>query len=345
MDEMDFLTIDGTIVCKIPDRRALDWEEIQKIAQHTVNTWQQNRAGDETLNNTAQGKMAEYVLEQYLKAETNVRYLSYDRFRADKFEKHAPFDGLLYSADIDSRDINERINEVNIEVQNNPSGQISEELRERLEDYKIFTLEIKSSQLRNKDYQGVEHVRLPRNTDDYRKIIENIRKWDYFVYPHYTRRSDSITSFYEYAEFVRRQDMFTGVSNQNFLRALILKEFNNASDIYTRLYFDYKSKEIFIPGYVRKEDFFHNPKIGKMPGGKSGMALYYMRSISMGSSFAEINNDGSIWDFDRMSAYADLFAYQKRRCPNCGKDLQICNAKSRHTYSYLDFPGICCYYT
>ena len=325
-DMIDYRTVDGTIICNIPPKECLDLYEIKRIAKYTVNTWQQDRDVQETLDNTTQGKMAEYVLEKYLERETDVRYVSYDKFRNDDYKKHAPFDGLLYSVKTTTDILEKLIHEIVDEVSESETGQITETMRERLEAYKVFTLEIKSSQLRAKDYEGVEHVDLPRTEDDYVRIVNNIRKWDYFVYPHFTRRSNSISSFYDYAE-----------GNQAYLKNLILTEFRNASDIYTRLYFDYRSNEIFIPGYVIKEDFFKNPKIGKMPGGKSGMALYYMRSIADGSSFLEIERNERIWMYERTVAYSKLLAYRKRKCPNCGKDLQICNTKVRSTYNYRCF--------
>lgn len=337
MKEIKFKSIEGALICNIPDGECLNWDEIQKIAGHTVNTWQQDRGNEERYNNTVQGKLAEYALEQYLEQQTSIRYLSYDKFRKDDFKKHAPFDGLIFSIKQKREILNQCTKEINIEVYNNAAGQISERMRERLEAHGVFTVEIKSSQLRDKDYRGVQHLEHPRTTEDYKNIIENIKKWDYFVYPHYTRRSNQISSFYEYAEQVRRQSEYSNLGNQEFLKKLMLKEFWNACDVYTRLYFDYKTNEIIIPGYMLKSWFYHNPKIGKMPGGKSGMALYYMRSISLGSTFLEIENDQEIWSFDRLSAYARLFAYHKKKCPKCGGTLQICNVKVRKKYSYRCF--------
>lgn len=72
-----------------------------------------------------------------------------------------------------------------------------------------------------------------------------------------------------------------------------------------------------------------------MPGGKSGMALYYMKSIGDGLSFLEIEHNEGIWMFERLNAYTKLFACAKRTCPACSKELQICNVKARNTYSYM----------
>lgn len=328
MKEIMFKSVDSALICNIPDKECLNWDEVQKIAGHTVNTWQQDRGNAETYDNTVQGKLAEYALEKYLEKQTSIRYLSYDKFRKDDFEKHAPFDGLIFSTHQKKEVLDQCIEEINVEV-HNKAGQITERMRERLEAYGVFTMEIKSSQLRDKDYRGVQYIEHPRTIEDYKCIVENVRKWDYFVYPHYTRRSNQIASFYEYAEQVRRQPEYSNLGNQEFLKKLMLKEFQNACDIYTRLYFDYRTEEIIIPGYMLKTGFYHNPQIGKMPGGKSGMALYYMRSISLGTTFLEIENDQGIWNYDRLAAYNRLFAYNKKQCPKCGGNLQICNVKAQ----------------
>lgn len=337
-DRLDFRIVNNMIVCEIPPEDCLDREEIIQISEHTVNTWQQDRNDTETMKNTVQGKLAEYVLEKYLETMTDVRYISYDEFREDGFEKHAPFDGLIYSRYIEDDNLNKMTDEINHEVAQSENGQITEKLRRRLERYRIFSLEIKSSQLRLRsgDYRGVQHINLPREKEDYIKITENLKKWDFFVYPYFTRRSSTISSFYDYAEEVRESDEFSDQSNQVYLRNLMLTEFRNASDIYTRLYFDYESNEVFIPGYVLKEDFFRNPRIHKMPGKKSGMALYYMKSIAAGTPFLEINSDDRIWEADITASEKRIFGVQKR-CPECGGSLRICNVKKRRTYSYKCF--------
>lgn len=334
--EERYLLIDGVIICDIPDRDVLNWNEINQISTHTINTWQEDRDSNETLNNTVQGKVAEYVLEKFFEDNTSIRYLSYDKFRRDDYKKHAPFDGLIYEASV-LVNLDYYLQEIVKDVGNNDAGQISENTRKLLEDSKIFTVEIKSSQLRKKDYQNVNNVCLPRTQSDYETIIKNIRKWDYFVYPFYLRKSETITSFYDYAETVRNKLNCNEMRNAEFLKQLMLKEYNNDCDIYTRLYFDYKANQVFIPGYMIKANFYKNPYIGKMPGEKSGMALYYMRSISEGASFIEIENDSNIWNYDRLRAYASMFACSEKKCPSCGDILKICNIKSKKNYCYRCF--------
>jgi len=333
---IDYIEIDGALICEIPSKDYLDWDLIQTIATHTQNTWQPDRDLKEIMRDTAKGKTAELVLEYYLKYKTDVRYLSYDNFRRDGYKKHAPFDGLIFNSSIDIELLNSCINTINDNICYNEAGQIEEKTRQMLENNKIFTLEIKSSQMRAKDYEGVKCIRGNRSNDDYITIVNNIRKWDFFTYPYYLRKSDSLSTFYEYAEYVRNLHRYEG-SNQSFLSQLMTKEFNNASDINTRMYFDYENNQIIIPGYILKDKFYKNPKINKMPGSKSGKALYYMRSISEGASFVDIDQDKKIWESDILQTYNRLFAIYRRTCPKCGESLQICNAKKSKVYKYKCF--------
>ena len=116
MQEIVFRNVDGVLICNIPDKKCLDGDEVTKIASYTVNTWQQNRGEAETYDNTVQGKLAEYALEQYLKRQTSIRYLSYDKFRKDNFKKHAPFDGLIFSVHQKEDVLDQCIEAINTEV-------------------------------------------------------------------------------------------------------------------------------------------------------------------------------------------------------------------------------------
>lgn len=339
---MDFLNVDGTIICRVPSDNILDSNEVEQIVKHTINTWQKGRKPAEIRKDTIQGKKAEYVLEKYLHEHSMSRYVSYDKFRRDSFEKHAPFDGLIVQKDIDPYLLNDCIEKTNADVANNKAGQISETLRAEFESKGIYTLEIKSSSLKKNDYDGITSSGREMNSrtmNDYFCITQNIKRWDYFVYPHYIRSSESINSFYDYAEYVRHDNRFNNdqKGNQAFLHDLIVSEYKNACDIYTRLYFDYETGEIYIPGYIKKEKFYEKPYISHMSGPKSGRALYYMRSIADGRSFLELDKDKKEWNFGTMSVYEQLFAVGKRKCRKCGSDLKICNVQTRLKYSYKCF--------
>lgn len=328
--------IKGSFVCKMPCDNEFDMGEIVKIAEHTKNTWQTNRTLDEICKDTLQGKRAELILENIIDEKSNVKFISYDSFRKDEYRKHAPFDGLIVSEDISEASVNKKIERINRDIEKGGErGTITTTLRKELEDSKIFTVEIKSSSLKASDYRGIESQNI-RKLRDYGRILDNLKKWDYFVYPHFTRKSNYIKNFYEYSEYVKNNesDVFGGLGNEKFLKKLMRIEFDNASDIHTRVYFDYCTNEIYVPGYVLKEDFFKKPVIGKMPGRKSGEALYYMHPINQGKSFLELGSDMRLRQFNRMNAYEQLLAGRSHSCEKCQSNLNLCRGDKYKKYFY-----------
>lgn len=75
------------------------YDIVEKIVDNTANTWQKDRTKEEIYHDTLQGKLAEDMFAdfiQFYQKEQTILYLSYDDFREDGFEKHAPIDGILY---------------------------------------------------------------------------------------------------------------------------------------------------------------------------------------------------------------------------------------------------------
>lgn len=332
--EMDFLEIDGAVISQIPGDEEIDMDLIDLIVHNTRNTWQAGRGEGEKRRDTIQGKKAELVFERYVAEHTGHKYLSYDDFREDGFRKHAPFDGLLIGRDTDAAAERECINAINREIAyGSEVGTISPDLRKKLEDRKIFTLEIKSSSLKKRDYEGVDNA-VRRTRDACRQIVHNLERWDFFVYPHYLRTSGSVADFYDYTEYVRLHEKGFPQGNERFLRQLMKEEYDHASDLYTRFYFDYAKGHIYLPGYILKEDFFRNPRIMHMPGLKSGMALYYMYGMRGRTAFSRIDTDGRIWAYDREVAYERLFAGREYRCGICKDRLRICKSMRNRGFFY-----------
>lgn len=329
------------IIFDIPDTSQIDMEMVEKIATHTKNTWQPERPLDEIRNNTLQGKRAEYVIEKYLAENSSSRYLSYDGLRRDNFAKHAPFDGIVYKADIDPGVLNEgnsRIND-NVIQGEGDFGQISVETREFLEQNGMYTIEIKSSMLQNpRDYRTMIHKHPGTRTEgDYMRLCEYIRKfYDYFIYPHYCRDDLSISNFYGYSKKVEtRKELRFSKNKSDFLWELIEDEFNNACIVYTRVFFDLLSNEILVPGYILKTRFFEEPRIQKMPSLKSKNALYYMYHMKYGKSFSEFDTDTELWNWNRENERAMLFDTKSQLCPTCGGKLRLVDVKSRSKYLYV----------
>lgn len=344
---MKYKKIGDFIICELPNIKEIDMEQVELIVEHTHNTWQANRPKEEIRENTIQGKKAELVIEKILTENSKARFISYDTIRADKFEKHAPFDGLIYQADMDDSSIKEAVNRINNDVAQSvgDSGLIAENTRKYLEDQGIYTIEIKSSLLQvSRDYKSMFHKSpKERTNEDYEALCTHIREfYDYFTYPHYCRDDSSINRFYEYVKYVQKlRKLNTSTNRQTFLYELMKIEFDNSCNIYTRVFFDVISDELIVPGYVLKGRFFEEPRIRKMPSQKSKNAIYYMYHMRYGVSFAEIDKDEELWGWDRMEAYTKLFGAMNPKCPVCNKPLRLVETTRAEDISNHKFLYVC----
>lgn len=270
---------------------------ILKIAKHTLNTWQKNRSFKEILDNTVQGKVVEEMFENYIEAKNaGIKYTSYDVFRTDNYFKHAPFDGFLYKND--NPFFKESIHKVTQDVERNTYGKLSDETFTWLTDHHMYTVEIKSSKIPDKDYPYQGNIQF--NSLQYQSgIINNLRKRDFFVYPKYNRTNGSlIHNFSDYAKYVKSLNIpFQG----DFNTELLNKERKGKCDIYTRIFIDRKKSKSFIAymlGYTLKDSFFYNPRIINMPSKKSRKAVYFAFPISSAHHINELMIDKSLWGYD-----------------------------------------------
>lgn len=343
---MKYKQYDDFVICPIPEDAWLDMEQINKIVEYTHNTWQADRPKSEIRENTIQGKRAELVIEQLLKENSCARFIAYDNFRNDGFKKHAPFDGIIYMADIKQALLEEAIDKIKEDVKNSPgdSGTMRIETRAYLERLGVYTVEIKSSLLQDpRDYRQMAHKEADARTEqDYLALCRYIKGfYDYFVYPRFCRDSLAITSFYDYTVFVRDyyREQFS-LPVRNFLYELMKNEFDNDCNIYTRVFFDVISNEIIIPGYVLKTRFFEEPRIQKMPSPKSSHAIYYMYHMEYGTSMLDIDGDDELWHWNSRAAYSRLFCAYQPLCPVCGNRLRITEAvrsaeTGQHKFLYV----------
>ena len=275
--------------------------DVLKIASNTVNTWQKERKHKEVVRDTVQGKIAEDMFEDLillLQSEYDIRYLSYDNFRNDHFKKHAPIDGILYESSNTIMDSG--IAKILKEVSSNEYGRISTETREFLNKNKLYTVEIKSSRVPDKDYEEIDLDNF-KNKEQQLNIIEKLRKRDFLTYPRYTRLLGmKVHNFTEYCEYVKRKIVeFSDLECEELESTIISKEIEIKSDIYTRIFMDWNNTESvigYLTGYALKEDFFETPRVINMfRRGKSENALYFVCPIRKTRGVEEIVCDDRLW--------------------------------------------------
>ena len=325
---MEIKRFSDFIICPIPAESELDQAEIEQIVTHTHNTWQHDRPIQEIRENTIQGKRAEIVIENILRDNSTSRFLAYGKMRRDNFNKHAPFDGIIYRNDIATNILQSAIDRINNDVISiaGDSGTITVETREYLETSGIYTIEIKSSLLQHpRDYRCINgDIEVTRSDDNYLRLCEYVKGfYDYFVYPHFCRDNRNITSFYDYTRYIRDINNWGSRNKQAFVYSLMKQEFDNACNIYTRVFFELRRNEILIPGYIVKTRFFEEPRIRKMPSPKSQNAIYYMYHMQHGKNILEIDNDEDLLRWNRIAAYQKLFGANIPYCPYCGNRLRM----------------------
>jgi hypothetical protein len=276
----------------------LSSSEVQTISQNTSNTWQTDREQGEIVSNTVQGKVVEDMFDDYinhLQKESTITYVSYDNFRKDNYRKHAPIDGLLFQ---EGNSYIEAAKEgITKDVFTSEFGKLSPTTRTALREWSIFTVEIKSSQIPNHVYSSLSNF---NKLSTQERLINELRKLDFFVYPTYTRNKGSrIHNFEEYVNYIESEQIYAkGWAREKLVAHLLEVERNNSANICTRIFVDYLSTDSFIGyflGYALGRDFFDNPTIMNMPGKKSGNAVYFSHKIAPCASMGELLTDKRLW--------------------------------------------------
>lgn len=276
-------------------------EELKAITSHTSNTWQQDRKDEEIFTDTMQGKLAEDMFIDFIafiQGDREIAYLPYDSFRQNNYTKHAPIDGLLYKSD--NANLNKGVEKILEDINENEHGSISIETRKYLSKNKLYTVEIKSSRIPDKDYEQIDPINFSKSKQQ-KMLIEALRKRDYFSYPRFTRSEGrKIHDFDQYCDYVRNtNNQFGNLSDENLKTAIISSEIEIMSDIYTRIFFDWNSTNSligYLTGYALKTDFFISPQIINMSRkGKSEDALYYIYPISKTNYLSHIFIENRLW--------------------------------------------------
>ncbi|WNL34475.1 hypothetical protein QT384_10215 [Arcobacter cryaerophilus gv. pseudocryaerophilus] len=257
-------------------------ENIETIIQTTQETWQKDRTEQSKKQDTELGKLAENIVEGYIKTNMkDITYLSYDDFRKDEFKKHAPFDGLIYNKKTTVK-IQYVINAINKEVGDNQYGKISDGLKNKLHQNKIYIVEVKSTRVS-------EQRHFVANKIDLDKLLED----DFLEYPKYLRvdKFDTMNNMEAYIDFCKKYRSFKCNDNLDCLNKIKNEELSNMRHVYIRVYIDIKNSIGYIIGYITNAEFIKNLNLKKMvQPGKSEKALYLSCSLRNASDLEELNN-------------------------------------------------------
>ena len=251
-------------------------DKTKKISENTVNTWQPGRSEKDKMADTSLGKIAEALFESYVN-QFNITYLSYDNFRTNNLEKHAPFDGLIFSNEKTegTTSFTARINE---EVSDSAFGKISIGLLSDLTRSKIFTVEIKSTRVidRHKTAGVVD--------------LDKIKRDDFLTYPHDLRTTSQDFSLSAYADYLIRTGKLVVSFGENKITALRSYEKQFMMDVYVRVYIDETTKTAYLMGWISKKAFIDNATLKRMfQRGKSELPIYLATPISNGNSVDELS--------------------------------------------------------
>lgn len=242
--------------------------DIQTITENTAETWQPNRTTIEKEKDTKIGKLAENIISSYIKANIpQIHYLSYDKFRTDNSIIHAPFDGLLFSNNVDTIILDELICEIN--NTKDKFGKITNDLKDKILNNHIYITEIKSTRVTPRHKTN--------NNIDLNKILND----DFLSYPKFTRydKNNKINNLQDYLAFVNSSGFFY---NEQTLKEI---EKANMSHIYVRIYIDEEAQIAYIIGVISRDTFIKNMTIKKMVQyNKSEKALYLSTPLTNGAN-------------------------------------------------------------
>jgi len=247
---------------------------INKIVENTVETWQPNRTEASKIQDTKIGKTAENIFTSYIKEnKSNFQYLSYDNFRTNNFKKHAPFDGLLFYKDINESTLKNIIDKINQEITKSEFGKVSDELKSECIKNKIYIVEVKSTRISS------------RHKINGKISLEKILNDDFLEYPKFLRtdKYGKINNFDDYIDFAKKYRKFLCKDHIDCIQKIKELEKSNMRHLYFRIYIDLDTKTAYIIGYIYFVDFIKYCTLKKMrKRNKSEFALYLAAPLKNG---------------------------------------------------------------
>lgn len=251
------------------------------ISKYTSNTWQKKRKVKEIKADTSIGKWAENIIQFYFTKIDGLVYLTYDDIRTNNFKKHAPFDAIVFSDQLDSDIVKKHIDQINYLVTNNEYGKLPDEFKLELETNRIYIVEIKSTRVGRRHKVGTNN-----EGDIARKIVELD---DFLTYPKYLRvdNYDSIHSLPDYIEFCKKYRSFK--CTDNCIEKIKQVEQNNMSFYYVRIYMDEAENIAYIIGFINKYLFIKNLALSKFKSrdDKSKYALYLSSPLRLATDIKD----------------------------------------------------------
>ncbi len=279
----------GSIFCDYEELAAENGADVDEIVKYTANTWQPNRGAAEKRRDAEQGKRAEKAVALCFSQNfPAVRYLSYDKIRSDNFQKHAPFDGLLFAPSrTDKKCLDDMIGKIRSEIASGEYGTISAGLRADLCNRGIYTLEIKSTAVNDKK-RAAANFRTYDSPAQTKALLSAICEDDFLTYPHFLRVGSY--DWQGYCRYVRSQMPRLGARSFGELEEEVKQiELANMDDFYIRVYMDDYFKKAIVLGFLTREEFMDRPEIKKMIlRGKSERALYFAKSLTARRPLGEL---------------------------------------------------------
>lgn len=266
----------------------IDNAVVNQIANNTAETWQPDRNEGERDENTRQGKIAEEIFETYVETfwRNSLFIKSYDDIRNDNYEKHAPFDYLIWN---DARtDVTPIIEAVQNDISHtvNQFVRLSEYTRDLCKDMNVKIAEVKSTQIREKLKHNAGFMDNYDDIDSVRKLARIIRRTDdVFCYPYFKRSEMSLDySLNDYCKYVKTiEPLVRTLDGADLKKGVIdLERQKQCCDIFIRVYVDKNAQKGFIIGWMQRErllDYAVNLKKMFQPN-KSEKALYFAKNLS-----------------------------------------------------------------
>lgn len=269
---------------------------VSQISSHTAETWQPNRMTVERGRNIQQGKIAEEIVESLVGKyfRTSISMKAYDEIRNDNYEKHAPFDFLLWEAGkVDILPIEMSIRN-DIASTQNQFVKLSEYTRRLCKDLNVKIAEVKSTKIREDLKKRASFKNDYEDEEAIRRLVNIIKCTDdVFCYPHYKRSEiNQEYSIADYCRYVKSlEPSLVNYEGEELRRKVIdMEAEKQCCDVFIRVYLDTSADKGIVIGWMQRERLLdyavHLKRMYQF--GKSERALYFAKNLQETESIERI---------------------------------------------------------